>query len=615
MHHKGSQKWQPVRVEGRTSRAGRTAPGSLRHAASARRTCWLSAASLLALAASLLPPAQSFGAEEHVAVEIGAGQTYELKGLDPDATPEVTFTEHHPFTLQCPAPGTCYILGAEAGRGNVRTASAEGTRTVYDVTVSAVAQPGKPLEPGQMPQNNAAEEGSATPLYSANAVTTAKPAVAHTEEGSATPLYNASAVTTAKPAAAHTEVSVIPAAPISERQGPPVRYSQNPSSKELEVPQVSNVGHRIPRPPTLALISGSSRLLDFAVPLRKVSIADSDVADVQVIAPNQLMLVGHHPGFTTLVTWDQYGNYTEQTIRVDQGGPEEVQLNVVMAELNRGKLEQHGVDISMVFANAGVSVVGLPGSVATAYTPNTNLSASGGPGTIVALPPNGVLPIGGSLLLSQNITYAVATQNGQVTTNTFIQLLEDNNLAKILAEPRLIAESGQEANFLSGGQIPIVISQALNTSIGFKTFGTSVKFVPTVIDSNEGEIELRVRPELSAPDYAQGVQLFGFTVPAFVMRRAQTRVRLHQNQTLIIAGLILETSGSEISGVPYLKDVPYLGAFFRHTYWNHVKSELIMTVTPVIIQPIPAGGQVVLPTERGQMTHEEVRTKRSTHPM
>jgi len=109
MHHKGSQKWQPVRVEGRTSRAGRTAPGSLRHAASARRTCWLSAASLLALAASLLPPAQSFGAEEHVAVEIGAGQTYELKGLDPDATPEVTFTEHHPFTLQCPAPGTCYI--------------------------------------------------------------------------------------------------------------------------------------------------------------------------------------------------------------------------------------------------------------------------------------------------------------------------------------------------------------------------------------------------------------------------------------------------------------------------------------------------------------------------
>jgi pilus assembly protein CpaC len=130
------------------------------------------------------------------------------------------------------------------------------------------------------------------------------------------------------------------------------------------------------------------------------------------------------------------------------------------------------------------------------------------------------------------VTYGIATQNGQVNTNSFIQLLEQHALAKILAEPRLIAESGQQAQFLSGGEIPIVISQALNTSIVFKQYGTSVKFVPTVIDSNQGEIKLRVRPELSEPDYTQGVQLFGFTVPAFVTRRAETRVRLHQNETL-----------------------------------------------------------------------------------
>jgi pilus assembly protein CpaC len=187
-------------------------------------------------------------------------------------------------------------------------------------------------------------------------------------------------------------------------------------------------------------------------------------------------------------------------------------------------------------------------------------------------------------------------------------------LAKILAEPRLIAESGQEAQFLSGGEIPIVISQALNTSIVFKQYGTSVKFVPTVIDSEQGEVELRVRPEVSEPDYTQGVQLFGFTVPAFVTRRAQTRVRLHQSQTLIIAGLILDTNTSALHKVPFFGDVPYLGAFFRHTYWDHIRSELLMTVTPQIIQPIPAGGQVVLPTERGQMTPEEVRTKPLSAP-
>jgi len=425
--------------------------------------------------------------------------------------------------------------------------------------------------------------------------------------------YHSAAAKLAAPA----EVSLVSETPGYEKQTRPIRYSQNPVSKELEVPQVSNVAPPAPHPPTLVLMSGSSRLLDFPVPLRRVSIADSAVADVQVIAPNQLMLVGHQPGFTTLVTWDQYGNYREQSIRIDQGGPEEVQLNVVVAELNRSRLEQQGIDISMVFSNAGVSVVGLPGGVATPYSPTVNLSATGGAGTLAALPPTGVLPTAGTLiplLLSPSITYGVATQNGQVTTNSFIQLLEQHDLAKILAEPRLIAESGQQAQFLSGGEIPIVISQALNTSIVFKQYGTSVKFVPTVIDSNQGEIELRVKPELSEPDYARGVQLFGFTVPAFVTRRAETRVRLHQSQTLIIAGLILDSNMSTLRKVPYLGDVPYLGAFFRHTSWDHIKSELLMTVTPQIIQPIPAGAQVALPIDRGQMTPEEVRTKPLSAP-
>jgi len=546
----------------------------------------------LALVVTAVSPAQSFAAEEHVALDIQAGQTYTLIDLDPDATPEVTFADHHPFTLQCPVPGSCIVLGTEAGHGSVRTVSKAGATIIYDVRVSAVARPGEPLEPGQVPQNTTTGESSAAPL----------------NDG-----YNGAA---AEPATAHTEVSLVSGSTSSEKQTPPIRYRQNPLAKELEVPQVE-IDHPSPHPPTLALMSGSSRLLDFPVPLRRVSVADSSIADVQVIAPNQLMLVGHQPGFTTLVTWDRYGSYREQSIRIDQGGPEEVQLNVVVAELNRSKLEQQGIDISMVFANAGLSVIGLPGGVATPYTPTVNLAATGGAGTIVALPPSGVLPNAGSLiplLLSPSVTYGIATHNGQVTTNSFIQLLEQHALAKILAEPRLITESGHQAQFLSGGEIPIVISQALNTSIVFKQYGTSVKFVPTVIDSNQGEVELRVRPELSEPDYTEGVQLFGFTVPAFVTRRAETRVRLHQNETLIIAGLILDTNTSTLRKVPYFGDVPYLGAFFRHTYWSHVKSELLMTVTPQIIQPIPAGAQVALPIERGQMTAEEVRTKPLSSP-
>jgi pilus assembly protein CpaC len=525
-------------------------------------------------------------AEEHLTVDIQAGQTYTLKNLDPDTTPEVTFIDHHPFTVQCPVPGTCYILGAEAGRGNVRISSADGTTTVYEVTVSAVARPGRPLDPGQIPQNNAAEN-------------------------SITPAAHSTYSIAAKPATAYPDVARVSEASGLVKETPPVRYTQNPVSKELEVPPVSSAPS-VSNPPVLALMADSSRLIELPVPLRRVSIADSSIADVQVIAPNQLMVIGHQPGFTTLVTWDQLGNYREQSIRVDQGGPEEVQLNVVVAELDRSKLEQQGVDLSMVFQSAGVSIVGLPGNVATSYSPTVNLQASGGAGTIVPLPPAGVLPNAGSLvplLLSPSITYAVAARNGEVNTNSFVQLLEEHDLAKILAEPRLIAESGQPAQFLSGGEIPIVISQALNTSIVFKQYGTSVKFVPTVIDSNQGEIELRVSPEVSEPDYSQGVQLFGFTVPAFVTRRAQTRVRLHHSETLIIAGLILDTTRSELHKVPYLGDVPYLGALFRHTYWNRSNTELLMTVTPQIIHSIPAGAQVALPIDRGPMTAEEVRTK------
>ncbi len=543
---------------------------------------------MLVLAITASSPSPGLAAEEHVPLDLQAGQTYTLIDLDPNTTPQVKFTDHHPFSLQCATPGNCILLGTEGGQGTIRTVSKTGVTVIYDVKVSAVARPGDPLEPGRMPQNTSAGEASASPRSATDNRSATEPATV-----AGTPVYTS-----------HFDQSAAP-----------LRYSQNPVAKELEVPQVS--GPPPSRPPTLALMAGSSRLLNFPVRLSRVSVADTSIADVQVIAPNQVMLIGHQPGFTTLVTWDQYGEYREQTIRIDPGGPEEVQLNVVMAELNRSKLEQQGIDISMVFANAGVSVVGLPGNVATAFNPNVNLTATGGAGTIVPLPPTGVLPTAGTLiplLLSPSITYGVATQNGQVTTNSFVQLLEDHSLAKILAEPRLIAESGQEANFLSGGQIPIVISQALNTSIVFKQFGTSVKFVPTVIDSNQGEIELRVRPELSEPDYAHGVQLFGFTVPAFVTRRADTRVHLHENQTLIIAGLIEDTNSSEIHKVPYLGDVPYLGAFFRHTYWDHNKSELLMTVTPQIIKPIPAGAQVALPIERNQMTADEVRTKSLNAP-
>ncbi len=279
-------------------------------------------------------------------------------------------------------------------------------------------------------------------------------------------------------------------------------------------------------------------------------------------------------------------------------------LHIIVAEVDLNKLQQQGIDIAVALKNIGLTLVSLPGGVASPYT-SSNTSV----GPIV--PPPGGTPL--PLLFNQSMTYLVAGNNSNVAAWSFFQFLESHDLARILARPELLANSGQKAKFLSGGEIPIVITQALTTSIVFKQYGTSVIFVPTVIGSRD--VDLLVRPEVSQPDYSLGVMLFGFTVPAFVTRRAETRARLRDNQTLIIAGLIQDISRSTLRKVPYFGDIPYLGAFFRSTYWSHDKTELVMSVTPEIVRPLPPGGEVALPTERqGPLTPEEVMTKPLSRP-
>jgi pilus assembly protein CpaC len=323
-----------------------------------------------------------------------------------------------------------------------------------------------------------------------------------------------------------------------------------------------------------------------------------------VINPFQINLVAHLPGFTTIALWDADGNYNERQIRVDPSGRQQVMLNTLVAELDRTAIENQGVNVSVAFLKSGISFTSLPGYVATPFS-----GTSSSPGSITSLPPGGnIIP----MLLSQNLTYALATQSSEVATQTFFQFLEQHDLGRILAEPHLLANSGEKAKFLSGGEIPIVIAQALNSTIVFKQFGTSVEFIPTVVGRND--IELLVKPEVSEPDYAHGVQLFGFNVPAFVTSRAETLVRLKDRQTLIIAGLILHEKLSTVEKVPYLGDIPYLGAAFRNTYWQNKETDLVMSVTPEIVRPLPAAGEVFLPGAHGPMTTSDIKTEPVTPP-
>jgi Flp pilus assembly secretin CpaC len=568
----------------------------------------LALVALMLVGGSLLRPARC-DAQRSIGVGLKAGETYILPGLSKNGTPEVRFTDNpNCFLLECAGPGKCSVLAAEAGHGSIRATLESGETVVYRISVSAVAHPGQPLQPGAAPHPVGDIFGN-RPTTSAGSLVWAPSGV------SANPRASTAAAAPASPAG--TSVGAPPVGgPAGSGGAAAGRYAQNPAINALEVPpSIAPPGKHYLPVTTIKLTASSSLIFDFPVAISRVAIADTTIADVSVVGPYQLMLVAHKPGATTLSVWQDDGEYFERPVRIEQGGQQQVQLRVVVAELDRSRLEEQGIDISAALSNAGISVFSLQGAVATPYNVQTNLTASGTAGTIVALPPNGVYPPGGQLiplLLSPTITYGFASTNGQWTTNAMFQILEEHDLAKILAEPVLIAASGEQAKFLSGGEIPIVIAQALNTSIVFKQFGTSVVFVPTVIDNDE--IELEFAPEFSQPDYTQGVEMFGFTVPAFVTRRAQTLVRMKENQTLIMAGLVLDNVQSEIRKTPYLGDVPYLGYLFKHTYYHRTKSELVMTVTPQIIRPVPAGIRVALPTDRGPLSPEEVRTQPLNQP-
>ena len=592
---------------------------------------------LLAFAGSLMAVsavgarAQAKDPAVWVPVSMNAGEIYVINDIKPGTKP--TFrVEQNPnafVSYDNSPPGKLSMLGAGAGRWIVTVTNTSNRQVSYDLNAFAVAKPGAPLTPGNTP-----------PALSDEGFAPRPGAGASTSTSSAMPeLGTISSLRTTLPAASSYTATIRDKAPVhypdatwsvppqpdkgsqayEPRESPPsaistARYRNDPAvldpgSAGYLSDSVSGGKHYLPAE-YVSLMMGTSEVIDFQRRITRISVADSKIADVQVIDPFQLNLIAHQPGFTTLAVWDATGQYEERTVRIDASGKQQVMLNTIVAELDRTELENQGVNLSVALSKIGISLVSLPGAVATPYTASSTLQSSASSGSLSGTTtPSGVLPAGGQtipLLLSSNLTYGLAAQNSNVQWQGFFQFLETHNLGKILAEPHLLANSGEKAKFLSGGEIPIVIAQALNSTIVFKTYGTSVEFIPTVVGRDD--IELLVKPEVSQPDYAQGVQLFGFTVPAFVTRRAETMVRLKDRQTLIIAGLILHQKISQVQKVPYLGDIPYVAGLFRNTSYSDQETDLVMSVTPEIVRPLPPTGQVYLPTGRGDLTPDEIKT-------
>ena len=188
--------------------------------------------------------------------------------------------------------------------------------------------------------------------------------------------------------------------------------------------------------------------------------------------------------------------------------------------------------------------------------------------------------------------------------NATLDALERRGLVKTLAEPTLVALSGETASFLAGGEFPVPVQQSNGSGDGdggggitvqFKPFGVSLAFTPTVLA--DGVINLQVEPEVSSIDPSASITVNGLTIPGLQTRRANTVLELRDGESFALAGLIRRDFATTVRQVPLLGSIPIIGALFRSTGFQKGETELVIVVTPRIVQPVKAG-QIQLPTDR-----------------
>jgi pilus assembly protein CpaC len=249
-------------------------------------------------------------------------------------------------------------------------------------------------------------------------------------------------------------------------------------------------------------------------------------------------------------------------------GKEQVMLRVRVAEVQRTVLKQFGINWQAMF-DVGKFAFNL-----ASINP-----FSGGQGLLS--------PLGG---------YAGNYSNGSTNIDVVLRAMERDGLLKTLAEPTLTAISGESAKFLAGGEFPVPVPQDNDvTTIEYKQFGVGLGFTPVVL--SEGRISLSISTEVSDIDAQNSVTISGTSVPSLRVRRADSTIELPSGGSLMLAGLINDATRQNIDGTPGLKSIPVLGALFRSRDYIQNQTELVVIVTPYVVDPVTQK-QLVLPTDR-----------------
>jgi pilus assembly protein CpaC len=260
------------------------------------------------------------------------------------------------------------------------------------------------------------------------------------------------------------------------------------------------------------------------------------------------------------------------------GGVQQVMLKVKIMEVQRTKLRRLGMDFRNTTASGGF----LDNSPAQLFAPPDDMG-----------------------MITDTATTAFKLVSGGDTFNGFIEALKEEKLLKVLSEPSLLAMNGRPATLLSGGEFPVLVPQSLGTvSIEWREFGVRMEAVPVILGN--GMVRLEVMPEVTERDFANATTLSGTTIPALTTRRINTQAELGFGQTLMLAGLLSSRQNAETRKIPFLGELPWVGALFRKVQYDDVETELVILITPELVAPmaanqVPAGGPgtfTTFPTDR-----------------
>jgi len=442
-------------------------------------------------------------------------------------------------------------------------------------------------------------------------------------------------------------VAVSLAAPaVMIAQAQPAASTQAPAATPAaqEPTPAANQAQDSSEPQALHLLVGRSLVITSPSRIKRVSLADPDIAEALVVSPTQVLVNGKKPGGVSLLVWDETDQsqafevsvdidvlglsqkihevFPTENVHIDTSkdvvilsgkisssvvadkilevvkgaAPKvtsmmevpppptgEILLQVRFAEVDRAALTQLGVNI--LSTGVGKTI----GSISTNQfggTGSWNLNDS--------FPVRGPQPTTGEKFNVSQIASAlnIFLFNPNIHLGVAIQALQAKNLFQILAEPNLMTESGKEASFLAGGEFPYPVVQSVGggtatspaISITFKEYGIRLSFTPILMA--DGTIHLKVKPEVSTLDYSNAIVVSGFTLPALSTRRVESDMNLSDGQTFAIAGLVDNRVTELLNKIPGIGDIPILGKLFQSKSLNKTKNELLVIVTPHIVRPL-----------------------------